>query len=46
MFLTPVILSANMQDKKNRYYIVSALADTKVDLKGLYTLLVPLVSFC
>lgn len=25
-----------MQDKKNRYYIVSALADAKVDLKGIY----------
>ena len=24
------------QDKKQRYYIVSALADTKVDLKGIY----------
>ena len=23
-----------MQDKKHRYYIVSALTDTKVDLKG------------
>ena len=24
------------KDKKNRFYIVSALADTKVDLKGMH----------
>ena len=27
-------MSSCMQDKKSRFYIVSALADTKVDMKG------------
>ncbi|XP_027365900.1 proline--tRNA ligase isoform X2 [Abrus precatorius] len=31
----PVVLTVEAQDKKNRFYIVSALAETKVDLKVL-----------
>ncbi|KAL6214962.1 hypothetical protein ACLB2K_014394 [Fragaria x ananassa] len=31
----PVVLTVEAQDKKSRFYIVSALADTKVDLKVL-----------
>lgn len=31
------------QDKKHRYYIVSALANTKVDLKGIYDFSIDLI---
>ncbi|KAG7024774.1 hypothetical protein SDJN02_13592 [Cucurbita argyrosperma subsp. argyrosperma] len=39
----PAVLAVEAQDKKNRYYIDSASADTKIFLKGLYTLLVPVI---
>ncbi|KAK6939853.1 YbaK/aminoacyl-tRNA synthetase-associated domain [Dillenia turbinata] len=33
----PVVMTVDAQDKKNRLYIISALADTRVDLKVLST---------